>query len=79
MNKKEGSTARNAVSRVVYAKRLPRSLEKEDQKKRNKGGPEGRVNMFMRKVSRVYLLVLLYPRSSELRNTFVELVKATAC
>jgi hypothetical protein len=62
VNKKERSTARNAVSRIVYAKRLPRSLAKEDKKK----GPEERVNVFMKKVNRVYLLVSLHPKSSEL-------------
>ena len=59
---------------------LPRSLAKEDRKKgTKKRGPEGRVNVFVKKVCRVYRLVLLYPRRSELPNTFVELVKETAC
>jgi len=37
VNKKENGTVRNAVSRVVYAKRLPRSLEKRTQKRGTKG------------------------------------------
>jgi hypothetical protein len=76
----EGSTARNAVSRVFSAEILPRSLAKEDRKKEDKKrGPEGRVYVFMKKASRVYRLVSLYPRRSELPISFVALVKESAC
>ena len=43
MKKKECSTSRNAVSRVVCARTLPRSLEEEEDKNR---GPEERVTQF---------------------------------